>query len=397
MKQVAISMEFACRLLLGLFLSFLATSFGNAQEVELYPGTNFQGQVLRLTSSAPDLDEFGYDNVVSSIRILSGQWSFHRDDGFQNNNGPALILGPGNYADIQDLNFPRNRMSSVQLLHIDEGNGDPGEPLTPVAECRPPYQGPDRFGRCFFRCAAGTEPNTRTGECSCLAGHREVGIDDQGRRVCQISGAAPGLGGVAPEVSPTVRPVTQPNLEALPQTPVRPNVTPLPQGEIADYRVPAGEARRVAAQNGFTFLVESRGSEPVHACEIFNDAGWVDLVSRYNRGNEGGIRHLLQTCVFRLFGARALAPGWVMLQDAPVFASDNCASQFGQVLVGEQSQLGNQLFTGMVTGNPYPEQPNLIIQVAINVNDNTCRRFEFDLREIRLRGPAGRDWREAFQ
>ena len=71
----------------------LAMSGGaGAAEVILYDLFDFEGESRTLTDSAPDLTTLGFDNDVESIRVISGTWSFHRDDDFQNNNGPPLEL-----------------------------------------------------------------------------------------------------------------------------------------------------------------------------------------------------------------------------------------------------------------------------------------------------------------
>ncbi len=151
-------------------------SRAEAAEIILYDLFNFQGQAVTLTESAPDLDQYGFDNDLESFRILSGTWSIHRDDNFQNGNGPPLVLGPGQYPNIEALGFPQDRASSVQLVQDTQ---------PPAAECLPPYQTVGRDGRCVFTCGEGTVGNPATGECVCAnRGLVETGVDDQGRRVC---------------------------------------------------------------------------------------------------------------------------------------------------------------------------------------------------------------------
>ncbi len=368
-----------------------------AQEVILYDFENFGGRQLRLTQSTPDLDPFAFDNDVASIRILSGQWSFHRDDDFQNFNGPPLTLGPGSYPSIAALGFPAERMSSVRLLRFDEGNGDAGDSLTPTPNCPAPYQALGANNQCVFTCGDGTEPNQATGECQCRAGFREIGTDATGRRVCRISTDSP-IRGNAPDVTPPIRPPSTGNTGAIPRFPVTPNVTLLPQGEVEHYVVPATEAVRLARQAGFSFLVESRGERNLTGCDVFTRGDrFPRLVVRYALGNEGGVNHLPQTCVFRLFGGRALAPGWAFVQQAEVTPADQCALDHGRARAGEQSGVPGQLITGGVTGNPYPERPLLLAQATVDVNWNTCQRFTWHLREVRLAGPANADWRDAFR
>jgi CubicO group peptidase (beta-lactamase class C family) len=63
-------------------------------EVIVYPQENFGGKPLRTNNDDKRLPE-GYNDQISSIRIVSGQWDFYEHYSF---NGRALKLGPGEYA-----------------------------------------------------------------------------------------------------------------------------------------------------------------------------------------------------------------------------------------------------------------------------------------------------------
>lgn len=391
-----ISVQMLAILLLGLSL-LISAKPAAAQEVILYDFENFGGRQLRLTQSAPDLDAFGFDNDVASIRILSGQWSFHRDDGFQNLNGPPLTLGPGTYPNIAALGFPAERMSSVRLISFDEGNGDAGDTLQPTPNCRAPYQSLGANNQCVFTCAEGTEPDVVSRECRCRSGFEESGTDSAGRRICRLDPNGPVQGVLPGQLNP-ISPPGQGNVEALPTFDVTPNVTLLPDAQIQRYRVNAGLAMRIARQQGFTFRTDIRGNDAV-SCEIASVGGELEIIAHYNASLlfnwEAGIVHFTQNCVFRLFGGRSLATGWVMDFDAEVTVRDGCARRHGNIRLGEQSRIGG-LTDPTITGNPYRERPALLIQALFNVNNTTCSEYRWRVNDIVLRGPAGADWRTAF-
>ncbi len=145
-----------------------------AAEIILYGRTNFQGQSVPLTQSAQDLRDYNFDNDLESFRVISGTWRIFRDANYQSNSGPSLTVGPGSYPNIEDLERPRNRMSSVRLI-VD--------PV--VVSCPAPYQVPNPDGvACTFVCASGTVPDRASGQCVCQRGWVVVGADNQGRRIC---------------------------------------------------------------------------------------------------------------------------------------------------------------------------------------------------------------------
>ncbi len=147
-----------------------------ADEVVLYDGRDFTGESVQLTASAPDLGEFGIDDAVMSIRVVTGTWSFHRETDFENGDGPPVVLAPGDYPDVEALGIPADSLSSVDLVERD---------IPPPIFCSGPYLQPMLDNSdCEFACAVGTVPDPASGECICAVGLSETGIDDRGRRMC---------------------------------------------------------------------------------------------------------------------------------------------------------------------------------------------------------------------
>ena len=174
-----------------------------AAEIILYDYFDFQGPSVTLNQSAPDLRDYNFDNDLESFKVISGTWRIHRDANYQDNSGPSLTVGPGDYPNIEDLGYPQDRMSSVRLI------------VDPVAaSCPAPYQTPNADGvTCTFTCAQGTVPDQASGQCVCQQGYVQTGADNQGRRICGPQQAPP---------PPTTQPGTQPLRPAAPTIPTIP-------------------------------------------------------------------------------------------------------------------------------------------------------------------------------
>jgi hypothetical protein len=162
-----------------------------AQEIILYDNRSLGGRSLTLHGSAPDLDQYNWDNDVDSIRVISGTWEIYRDDNYGHHNGPSFVLSPGDYPDIShNPGFPRNRMSSVRLVEANgSNNGNNGNGNT--QNCPSPYHVLTSDGRCVWSCAPSTQPGS-SGECVCQQGLVESGQDQFGRRVCSEPSDCPG-------------------------------------------------------------------------------------------------------------------------------------------------------------------------------------------------------------
>ena len=92
---------------------FIASVPASAAEVILYKHSGFKGASLRVTHSIPNLHDYGWGDTVSSIRILSGQWTLYVHDKF---HGQNVTLGPGNYQNVQEIGFPNDALSSLRFI-----------------------------------------------------------------------------------------------------------------------------------------------------------------------------------------------------------------------------------------------------------------------------------------
>jgi hypothetical protein len=84
-------------------------------EVVLFEHSNFRGAHKHVFVAEPDLDRDDdnfFNDRVSSIVIVEGEWEFYRDDNFRNQLGPTL--GRGTYARVTDVDIPHDSISSLR-------------------------------------------------------------------------------------------------------------------------------------------------------------------------------------------------------------------------------------------------------------------------------------------
>lgn len=103
----------------------LAACVASAQEAIIYDGDNCTGDYRMLHDNVHDLHAMGFDNRANSFRVYSGTWSFYRDAGYQERNGPMITItgynpnaacqGFDDHAASRGFSFPDNRLSAVAL------------------------------------------------------------------------------------------------------------------------------------------------------------------------------------------------------------------------------------------------------------------------------------------
>jgi hypothetical protein len=93
--------------------------------VMLFEDRDFAGRFKEVQSADPDLTASSFNDRVSSIAILSGNWTLFRDSQFANpyqRNGAPLVLGPGLYAWVEDHGVGNDSISSLRAV-TDPANG----------------------------------------------------------------------------------------------------------------------------------------------------------------------------------------------------------------------------------------------------------------------------------
>ncbi len=355
-----------------------------AAEIILYDFFDFGGQSVTLTESTPDLRDYNFDNDLESFRVISGTWSIHRDANYQDNSGPSLNVGPGDYPKIEALGYPQDRMSSVRLI---------GEPA--AASCPAPYQVPNASGQgCSFACASGTVPDGPSGQCVCRRNYVQTGTDGEGRRICgprqveqtetpvlqlacrENSVRHPKgscvcvLGTTQTGVDQQGRPIclrTRVETDGGSEGPivVQPGVIVPPRQE---YAVDGLSAINRARANGFRFSATPTKS-------LGGYGGYCELngpVARAVYRPTGGVGSLFEAeCYWRLFDNRYLADGWRLIE--------------------------MRFFGSGVEDWTFADAAGL--DLPIFLDSRASRPFKsvtMTLGSITLEGPAGRGWWDAF-
>jgi hypothetical protein len=93
-------------------------------KIILFEHINFSGKSLVLDQSIQHLKRKGFENRVSSLIVIDGQWTLYRDVEFggrplwhvQHNGGPDE---DGTYPQVQDWRGDNVQISSVQMGHHD--------------------------------------------------------------------------------------------------------------------------------------------------------------------------------------------------------------------------------------------------------------------------------------
>ena len=366
-------------LVLALALS-VGASLAQAAEIILYDYTNFGGQSESYSQSTANLGNF--DNKASSVRVISGTWRLYRDANYRSYNGPSVLLGPGDYTNLGNAGFKRNRLSAVRLMEDDVRTSICGEGTRagPGGQCqcrrdfvatgqdsqgrlvcgpasvagqgslKPPPRIPGRVPpgtarlctgpyrivvgrRCMWRCGRNSRPNVARNRCSCNRGYVGRGTDRRGRVRCVV-----GRGTVP-----------------------RPAASKI-------YWVAGNKAIALAQRNGFTFSVSMKSLPIPYGswCEMRG----ASFIAHYRP--TGGVGSLFEaTCYATLFAGRELAAGWSFGR-FEWYRATGLTFRFGK----NANSLGYHVsFTARRLG----------------------RAETVTLNSLALRGPVGRRWDEAFR
>lgn len=344
----------------------------------LYDQTGFAGSYRILTADVPDFDAIGFDNRTASIRIINGSWTFFRDAGYgAPPDRPSVTLAAGNFPDIANLPgypqnlFPPDLMSSAQTAAVGP----------PPPQCPAPYQVPNG-AFCRFNCAEGTQPDQASGQCVCLPGMQVYGATADGRRQCapQVTAVAclapyqrPENGACVPNCAPgTAFNASTGQCDCLPGL--------TEQAALADGR------RTCAFVPGVT--LQAQADQQVD--------GLVALGYAYGRGWESsGSSCAIDAGTVRTVAGRTLREG-AFGCSVYWFLGPDLAD--GWVLADFQIELKNATDRTPVASDGSDEPPKASPMIWLNmVPEDYASAAVARLVSITLRGPAGHDWREAFQ
>lgn len=92
-------------------------------EIVIYREVFFQEEAYRTNCNVKYIGDLWNDDI-SSIIIVSGEWELYKDANYKHNNQlnkPLVILGPGYYPDLRNLLFEKNNddvISSFKCVKI---------------------------------------------------------------------------------------------------------------------------------------------------------------------------------------------------------------------------------------------------------------------------------------
>lgn len=81
--------------------------------VILYSSPDFKGDQLKVTGDVRNLRDYDFNDQVSSMVVLGGEWAIYPDKNF---GGAGIRVPPGNYPNMESVLFENNEMSSIRKL-----------------------------------------------------------------------------------------------------------------------------------------------------------------------------------------------------------------------------------------------------------------------------------------
>lgn len=85
---------------------------GELPQIVVYDNEGLLGDHIHIFGNTVDLGK--WDNSISSMVILSGQWEFFDDDNYKGTK--MNTLGPGVYLNVKDRGLKDNSISSMRLV-----------------------------------------------------------------------------------------------------------------------------------------------------------------------------------------------------------------------------------------------------------------------------------------
>ena len=85
-------------------------------EVVLYENDDYNGRSLRSSNSVSNLDDNGFNDKVSSVRVRGGRWQLCADAYFR---GSCVTLGPGEYPSLRAMGIRQGIVGA--RIRLDAG------------------------------------------------------------------------------------------------------------------------------------------------------------------------------------------------------------------------------------------------------------------------------------
>ena len=103
---------------IGLLL--LSAAGAATAQIVLYENDNFDGRTYRAFNSVSNLNDGGFNDKASSVRINGGRWQLCDDAYFR---GSCVTLGPGEYPSLRAMGMNDKLSSARELGWTPDGGG----------------------------------------------------------------------------------------------------------------------------------------------------------------------------------------------------------------------------------------------------------------------------------
>ena len=103
----------------------------------LYKSGGYGGDALDVIADVPELDEYGFDDNVSSFQVIEGFWQLCEGENY---TSTCITVGPGAYPDLGAIGLRNNALESVRRMQPPGPPPPPPRPdLTRKVEARASY------------------------------------------------------------------------------------------------------------------------------------------------------------------------------------------------------------------------------------------------------------------
>lgn len=126
-ESVFLSVGWAINHLLGTYVEYEV----HADKVSMETGTgrallfehiSFEGRMLELSSATPSLTTMNFNDITSSIVVLTGHWVFYKDTNFSkpyvDGGGRIIRLQQGMYDWVGNVGLENDKISSLRPIRV---------------------------------------------------------------------------------------------------------------------------------------------------------------------------------------------------------------------------------------------------------------------------------------
>jgi len=97
----------------------LTATTGNPGKIIVFEHIDFGGRHVLLDLPCANLSSYGFNDTVSSLVILQGNWKFYKDKDFNApylKNGSPLVLPPGLYPSVVNVGITNDDLTALEAV-----------------------------------------------------------------------------------------------------------------------------------------------------------------------------------------------------------------------------------------------------------------------------------------